>query len=138
MIEWEHTPVGAQGSGCWLNSLLTLSCTSLLAMPSSSFSCPPSNVCLRPSSSSSIPLLFRSSSSRVTRFSQACDADVPPGLGTFGAKAPPSPLQAPTSSEGHLRNRVCTNININYYAQLHTYTLSLTYSKRKPMSYQHH
>jgi len=112
--ELDHPPVEAQGSGCWLNSLLTLSCTSFWALPSSSFCSPPpppppppptaAAIRLRPSSSSSssIPLLLRSSSSWVTRFSQACEADARPGLGGLGTTGDPSPRQAPTSSEGNL------------------------------------
>ncbi len=98
-----NTPVEAQGSAGWLNSLFSFSCMSFLPLPSSSFSST-DPAPFRPSSSSSIPLLFLSSSSWVTLFSQAWDAEMDAGLGPPGAELPASLLQATPSSDDNLQD----------------------------------
>ncbi|TNN34265.1 Protein RNA-directed DNA methylation 3 [Liparis tanakae] len=108
-------PVEAQGSGGWPKSWLSFSCVSFLPLPSSSSSSadaapfrPPRSSSSSSSSSSSIsisiiiPLLFLSSSSCATRFSQACGAETAGGLGALGAELAESSLQDRTSSADSL------------------------------------
>lgn len=98
-----HTPPEAQGSAGGLKSF-NFSCKSFLPLPLSSVSSGKPGCFLR--SSSVTTLLLLSSSSWVTRFSQASGADTQAGLGTLGAVFSASSFQLiPSSDDSLLHDR---------------------------------